>query len=409
MSDANIYEIDAPGTRETGHETARGAARLIDAERAIYAAINLPGETRFPALDPRGLYCAKTGQRVGTRDTQAALTALSPAHADAGTYIECVLQAGGMLIHPGWLDMSPAAIDAKLEQEPVAAIAYLIGLICRKYTARPQREERADIARYHWALARAYATLEKHFTRPDRRQAAKETALQLCDIVAYGAGPVRRFGRFFGDRAASPDTLALEATKQGFCALIDKALKDYQSASIGVAMETAYTRQRGPSHIKRTRRAQKRVKADYILDTLFDAAGFDFVRPAPERGKKLVKLGGVFGNVTAPREQTRDELLDAIDAFDFGHIQPAEQDDDDTDENTVEVRTISRAEADWATGKVQATPVAPEPAQPRPSILQQIAAKRETEAPAPEPAIVEVPARKTFGIFAARKAPKAGE
>lgn len=251
-----LKEIDRP--KPTEPETAIRAAALKRLRDAIHMR---------RMIDPMRLYCAKTGQAIGSRDQGALLTALE--YAGDAAIIEA-LDTAHTACAPQWLNTSPEALDVLIDKDTAAYVVYCLAVLTRKqFTPRkPDPKLRhIPLARnvtdeFYWSKARAYRTIAS-------MSALDQYALALKVNVActFTEHAMNVLAREIKDLAArSPDGLAAQAKAGTLIPKLDKALANtlasiyaQRNAETGFtpAIEIAMT---GPSNIRKTRASRRSRK-----------------------------------------------------------------------------------------------------------------------------------------------------
>jgi hypothetical protein len=327
---------------------AMNAADMLSAMADLTVRINSPA---FPQvkLDPAHLYCSKTGQRVGMRDSASILQAIAIRGRE--NFVADAYAAHGTNVHPAWINTTGPLLDEMLDKDPVGYAAFTLGLIVNKYVTKPLRYNREQIAADHWALARAYAIIRQaNMSELD----LLELNYKCCELLTFGEHAIRLIVKQIGDRAKSPDSLANLAVQNLLQPLMAEAIqkacnshRDFAYASHRQRFEDAPSSPadaaRGPSNIRKQRRSKERVRVAQMA-AVFDSFGLhkDFTNDGAARRNAKAQSASIFDTLT-PRDMPQG--LDILASLDFSKVQ-AKPEIDETDEYEVEINTISHAEAE---------------------------------------------------------------
>lgn len=321
-------------------------------------------------LDPLTVYCNKTGQPIGARHTDAIFDAIKIHGEDA--FFNDAMSAHGLNTHPAWINTNGISLDRLMEAQPVAYAAYCLGTICDKFTNKPAHYDRNAIAKHHYARARAYTVMMQDTAFNTYDAALMQTPVmdlnfKLVELMTFAPDTVRYIVARLGDKAKSADQLALLATQGKLSQIITDAIETamQQFTSFGAAVQEKNRRQkfedtptspadaaRGPSHIRQQDRSKSRVKNRQKINKImqdFGEFGFGQLLNDGERAMRA-NMDNDWRNVAKAQAKPRAITIDTdmLAMLDMRHVDA--RDTEEFDEYEVEVRVISRAEADDKTG-----------------------------------------------------------
>ncbi len=338
-------------------QNALHASDMLDAMATITTRINnaaLPNVR----LDPLTIYCNKTGQPIGQRTNDAIFDAIR-FHGKTH-FCEIAHRAHGLNSAPAWVSTDSESLDRLLEADPVGYTAYSLGVICDKFTNKPVRYDANAIAAHHYALARAWAIIHHAHASDTTALVIVELNYKIMELLNYGENLVKQIVAKLGDKAHMPDTLAHMAISGALEPLIDEAINNTMRAMENHALamkfpntgkrfeslaRTPADASRGPSNIKGQSRVKTRVKNRMqVLKLMKEFGDLGFGESLDGANRGLSKsTGDLYSRVMAQQER-HDPVLDKLAAVDFDKW--ADMDIGDILADTVEVRTITREQAD---------------------------------------------------------------
>ena len=364
----------APGSREIGAKNAHAFIGEIPFPRAAELYAKPDRDKFFPglenglakaaraintdnikiALSPTTIYCAKTGQPIGTLSKEVLAQSLDFLGEEKFAY--AMYNSPGNNVAPLWLytgETNRAAdLDLLIEKDPKGYAAYCLNLLTGHYVKNYKRNAMQESVAHHWALARAYQWLG--LLSP---VALSDLNDNLCGALIYGPEAAKHLARELGNKGKMPDDFARMAVEETLNILLENAINSvlaslgrYHTPGQPVQPTVKAAQAKGPSNARKTRKAKERTITDEHMLAVFkhpDILAMPLYSMFQKDGKRPVeapKARGILHKLQNSDPISRAPINDAdISAleeteFNFEDVDFSETDD----ENTVEIRTIPR-------------------------------------------------------------------
>lgn len=367
-------------------EAALVAANLIQSTASV--ATRISDIAHNVTLNPRTIFCQKTGAPIGMRDENSLRIAMKIRGQKA--FENMLFSSPSLAVHPAWLQTDSDALDDLQELDAHGYASFCLGLMTARFYQSTKHHNAAlpDAHERHWALARAWQILNG--SSPGMLQ---ELCVNLCRFLTYNSEAGGYLVRVLQNHAKQPDKLALLAVAGELIPILHRTietaldslgradyfikrdkLKDQPATVKGVAAKA-------PANV----RGQKTSKRDVELATAMRAYdkifGDIFTAHTPGTGAWIKRM--------AAEQQARmeAEYVDAKVADEFANLGDIFGDEDD---NTVEVRTIP-LERIVAASPIPMKIVADKPAPAPLSIMDRLKAIRSAvDAATPSQEVAEV-------------------
>jgi hypothetical protein len=183
------------------------AQDTLDGLAELAEIINPPEFADIVQIDPRNLFCQKTGNIIGKRDENS-LFLLAKIYGKQGV-LSHSYHSVGLNTHPAWILTDSLSLDILIESDPVGFCCYMLGEITKEFfqNHKNQNPKLLPAIERHWALARANGIIS---TRGIAE--LSELNLELCKFRTYEEDTKKHLFRKFREHSQSPDTLAMLAT-----------------------------------------------------------------------------------------------------------------------------------------------------------------------------------------------------
>lgn len=314
---------------------------IIEACQAVSLHIN---DDAVPVeISPLGLYCQKTGHKIGMRDENSLFSLLKMHGKDYAIW--SLYNATSLNVHPAWIDTAGDDLDLLIDSDPIGYACYCFGLMTAPFyqTQKNLDPKRSDWAERHWALARANALMNMNVAGIDELNIALCRVLTFKDAMPFFFRRIKKFGN-------APDTLAILHASGELTDLINTAVNSALD-SIGYAKSYIHRTRfidiptspedaaRGPSNIRKQRASKRSVAEASMfgeLAKLFTDSGLDLKAtnlPGSGAWRKRIEENA------AKREAADDVMLsDLNELAKLSNL--VFSDDNDDEDNDVEFRTL---------------------------------------------------------------------
>lgn len=374
---AQCNQTLSPWPGWTERETAMQNPDENEIERAIIAAdlreILAAYSSRINAdierikLSPLTIYCAKTGQPIGTvaRATLETVLATHGRHRAE----EILLNGNLNAHHPAWHFVDNTSLDRLMSRDPQGYAVYCLNILCN-IMGKAKHVRAAQYTETHWQLARAWQYLS--FLSPLQLDALNDA---LCACITFSPHAFERLllGKEIAKAATQADKLAKLAIDGTLVPALEKAVEtameilhrwDIESQVKRREVQRLYDNRpktpwelaNGPSNIRLQKRARRHVEKQNAIkiETEFSIGLMQFMSET-----RLPKSNWLARKITAIKTQPLGvTALDLSEVSELGNFEFNETFDDDND-NTVEVRTISHEELRAMRGEQVTKPNAP--------------------------------------------------
>lgn len=340
--------------------------------------LQINDETLSIRIDPRGIYCAKTGTKIGIRDEVSLFSAIKSR--GKNDLLFALYNAHGMQVDPAWLFTDNVKLDLLQQRDPIAYCCYCFSLATKQFydKAWSKRLNYASAAsEQYWSLARANALLQTQSL-----ERIRDLSIALCHLLTYAPETLHYIYRVLGRNAQTPDKLALMQCSGELMPAIEKAVNSAFGALLNSTESNNHITRRpyetipvtpgdmakGPSQI----RLQAHSKRGQVIATSRYKRTALQLELESEIERVLNSQSVVGGNL-APEEQRGISKFHELDLSLFASLDilaTQELEDLEDDDNEVIIRTIPRS---IITGKLATDEIIPQAK--KSSLLDRIAPK----------------------------------
>lgn len=320
------------------------AQDILDCVSELNRMVN--DETLGVEIDALGIYCQKTGAKIGGRDQNSLFSLHKLCGKDA--IVGNLYNATALCTHPVWLITNGEALDDLMSADPINYACYCFGLFTAEYyqTARNKDQRKQPYADRYWAMARANALMNARGVG-----GIDELNIELQRALIYAPDTLKYISRKIRAFSETPDNLAQLAVSGDLLSIVKDAT-DKVTSSIGMAnihiertrfvdiALSAADAARGPSNIRMQKRTKRDVAETQMMKELRDLMGnIHFTETkVPD-----------YAKIRARMQKADDELENELLSLSIETNFDIEMDDIEIpgyDPNSVEINTLSTNVAD---------------------------------------------------------------